>query len=132
MLLVGAAIDTRVIVESFLQANVRMRSKYKVAMLHCCTRENKITHDSYYIVKNIIQSVVRTVPAIAKLLRLQNHDYFAEMLSSKADLNRQLKLQKEAPAILVKFCQVIKQVKLDFNICLFITGIENAFEISDL
>lgn len=54
MLLVGAAIDTRVIVESFLQANVRMRSKYKVAMLHCCTRENKITHDSYYIVKNII------------------------------------------------------------------------------
>lgn len=54
MLLIGAATDTRVIVESFLQANVRMRSKYKCTMLHCCTRENKISHDSYYIVKNII------------------------------------------------------------------------------
>jgi hypothetical protein len=54
MLLMGAATDTRVIVETFLQANVRMRSKYKCTMLHCCTRENKITHDSYYIVKNII------------------------------------------------------------------------------
>lgn len=75
---------------------------------------------------------MRTVPAIGKLLLLQNHDYFAEMLSSKADLNKQLKLQKEAPAILVKFCKIIKQVKLDFNICLFITGIENAFDMTDL
>ena len=55
MLLMGAATDTRVIIESFLQANVRTRSKYKCCVLHCCTRENKITHDSYYIVKNIIQ-----------------------------------------------------------------------------
>lgn len=54
MLLMGAATDTRVIIESFLQANVRTRSKYKCCVLHCCTRENKITHDAYYIVKNII------------------------------------------------------------------------------
>lgn len=70
LLLLGAATDTRIIVESFLQANVRMRSKYKCSVLHCCTRENKLTHDSYYIVKNIIQSIVRTVPAIKKLLML--------------------------------------------------------------
>lgn len=93
MVLMGAATDTRVVVESFLQANVKMRSKYKCCVMHCCTRENKITHDAYYIVKNIIQSIVRTVPAVRNLLLLQNHDYFREILSSKVSLNRQLKLQ---------------------------------------
>ena len=76
MLMTGAATDTRTIVESFLQANFRMRSRYKCAVMHCCVRENKITHDSYYIVKNIIQGIVRTVPAIKNLLHLQSHDYF--------------------------------------------------------
>ena len=75
---------------------------------------------------------MRTVPAVRNLLLLQNHDYFREILSSKVSLNKQLKLQQEAPAILVKFCKILKQVKLDFNICVFITGIENVFDISDL
>ena len=132
MLLLGAATDTRVIVESFLQANVRMRSKYKCTVLHNCTRENKITHDAYYIVKHIIVSIVRTVPSVRKLLMLQTHDYFREMLTSKAALNRELKLQQEAPALLVKFFKILQQVKLDFNICVFITGIENVFDQDDL
>lgn len=88
MLLLGAATDTRVILESFLQANVRMRSKYKCTVLHCCTRENKLTHDSYYIVKHIITQIVRTVPAVRNLLLLQKHDYFREFLTTKASLNK--------------------------------------------
>ena len=83
MLMTGAATDTRTIIESFLQANFKMRSRYKCAMMHCCVRENKITHDSYYIVKNIIQGIVRTVPAIRNLLHLHSHDYFTELLNSK-------------------------------------------------
>ena len=105
-----------------------MRSKYKCSVLHCCTRENKLTHDSYYIVKNIIYQIVRTVPAIRNLLLLQKNDYFRELLTTKASLNSQLKLQQEAPSILIKFFKILQQVKLDFNICVFITGIENVFE----
>jgi len=109
-----------------------MRSKYKCVVMHVCSRENKITHDAYYIVKNIIFQIVRTVPAVRNLLLLQKHDYFRELLSSKASLNRQLKLQQETPSILVKFCKVLQQLKLDFNIGIFITGIENVFDMQDL
>ena len=87
MLITGAATDTRVIVETFLQANVRMRSRYKCCMLHSCVRENKITHDSYFLVKNIIQSIVKCIPAIRNLLFLQHRDYFKEILTPKATLN---------------------------------------------
>ena len=34
--------------------------------------------------------------------------------------------------MLVKFFKILQQVKLDFNICVFITGIENVFDINDL
>ena len=53
-MLTGATTDTRIVVESFLQGNQRMRSRYKCTMMHCSVRENKITQDPYYIVKNII------------------------------------------------------------------------------
>ena len=33
---------------------------------------------------------------------------------------------------MIKFLKIIRQIKLDFNVCLFITGIENLFNISDL
>jgi hypothetical protein len=53
LLLLGHQNETRVIVESFLQAN-GMRSCYKCVALHCCTKENKLTCDAYLIVKHII------------------------------------------------------------------------------
>lgn len=55
LLLTGQSHDElRVIVESFLQANVKMRTKYKCACMHHCLLENPSTCDSYNIVKNII------------------------------------------------------------------------------
>lgn len=71
--------DQKVIVESFLQANVKARTKYKCCVLHHCLRENKITQDPYYIVKNIIQSILKTVPSLSNYMRLQDHEYFKEM-----------------------------------------------------
>jgi len=74
MLLVGNDQDTKIIVESFLQANVKTRTKYKCCVLHHCIRENKMTHDSYYIAKNIIYSVMRTVPSLRNYLKLSEHN----------------------------------------------------------
>ena len=36
-------VDLKVVVESFLQANVKSRTKYKCCVLHHCIRENKLT-----------------------------------------------------------------------------------------
>ena len=60
-----------------------MRSRYKCSVLHCCVRENKLTQDAYYIVKNIMFQLVRTVPAIKNLLLLQNYNFFKEILQQK-------------------------------------------------
>lgn len=54
LVLMGNDTDTKIIVESFLQANFKARTKYKCCVLHHCIKENKITTDPYYIVKNII------------------------------------------------------------------------------
>ena len=43
MLVTGSATDTRVLVETFLQANLKMRSRYKCAAMHCAVRENRLT-----------------------------------------------------------------------------------------
>ena len=38
----------------------------------------------------------------------------------------------ESPDIFIKFCKIIRHLKLDFNVAVFITGIENLFEQSNL
>ena len=57
-------------IESFLQANVKIRTKYKCCVLHHCTEENSLSCDSYYIVKNIMRSILRTVPFVKDYLMI--------------------------------------------------------------
>lgn len=39
-----------------------------------------------------------------------------------------LDLQIDYPETLIKFFKVLKELRLDYNIAIFITGIENLFE----
>ena len=32
----------------------------------------------------------------------------------------------------MKFCKILSQVKLDFNVCVVLTGVENLFDVNDL
>ena len=41
-------------------------------------------------------------------------------------------MQMETPDIFIKFCKIIRNLKLDFNIAVFVTGIENVFEQNNL
>lgn len=43
-----------------------------------------------------------------------------------------MRLQQDSPSILVKFFKILSQIKLDFNVGIFITGIENLFQLGDL
>jgi hypothetical protein len=62
--------DSRIIVESFLQANTKTRTKYKCCVLHHCLKENKLTLDPYYIVKNIIFNILGTMPSIKNFMNI--------------------------------------------------------------
>ena len=39
-----------------------------------------------------------------------------------------MELQKDYPEVLVKFFKVLKELKLDFNLGIFITGVETLFD----
>ena len=43
-----------------------------------------------------------------------------------------LDLQKDYPEILIKFFKVLKELKLDFNVGVFITGVESLFDMNRL
>ena len=43
-----------------------------------------------------------------------------------------LDLQKDYPDIFIKFCKVLKEIKLDSNIVIFVTGVENLFNMNRL
>jgi len=78
--------------------------------MHCCTKENKLTCDAYFIVKHIILQIVRSLPFVYHLLLLQDHNYFAEMLSPRRSWNSMrgsFKLQEESADLFVKFCKVL-------------------------
>ena len=64
--------ELRIVMESFMQANISIRTKYKCSVLHQCTEENALSCDSYYIVKNIMRSILRTVPFIKDYLMISS------------------------------------------------------------
>jgi hypothetical protein len=74
LVLIGNDQDSKAIVESFLQANIKTRTKYKCCVLHHCVRENKLSQDPYYIVKNIIYQILRTIPSLKNYMKLQEHN----------------------------------------------------------
>lgn len=52
-------------------------------------------------------------------------------MSSTFDADK-IDLQKDFPDIFVKFCKILKEIRLDYNIGVFITGIENLFSMNRL
>lgn len=72
--------EIRIIVESFLQANVKMRTKYKCVCMHHCLLENPSTCDSYNIVKNIIGQILRSVPFLCDYLKVSTNQEFAALI----------------------------------------------------
>ncbi len=111
LLLQGDETDTKILIESFLQANVGARTKYKCCVLHHCCRENKLTCDSYYMMKNIIFQIINTVPSIKNYISIQDHFFLKEVLSKSTP--DKLELQNDYPDVLVKFFKTIKELRLD-------------------
>jgi hypothetical protein len=55
------------------------------------------------------------------------------MLTSRKRLEQKGQtIEWDSPDIFIKFCKILSQIKLEFNVCVTITGIENLFNINDL
>jgi hypothetical protein len=125
--------ELRVIVESFLQANLKIRTKYKCCVLHHCTEENALSCDSYFIVKNIMRQIIQTLPFIGEYLQIcdsgtnQFTEVIKEIMSNDSGARGDVMNQHTYPAIFVKFVKRINELKLDFNIVVAITGVEYSF-----
>lgn len=127
--------ELRLIVESFLQANQRQRTRYKCCALHHCTCENQISRDTYYIVKNIMRQILRTMPVLKEYLLISENKEFKLVLEEIFDESTNAKhslMETQYPDVFVKFIKKINQLKLDSNIVIIITGLEFAFENSNL
>lgn len=137
-MLTGSSHDQlRIIVESFLQANVKIRTKYKCCVLHHCTEENSLSRDTYYMVKNIMRQILHTLPFLTQYLQIGNNSEFehviAEVMSSEGkSAKREYLTQSSYPSIFVRFIKRINELRLDFNVVVAITGIEYAFDMSDM
>lgn len=57
-----------------------MRTKYKCVCLHHCLLENPATCDSYYIVRNIMAQILRTVPFLSDYLLVSTNQEFRALI----------------------------------------------------
>jgi hypothetical protein len=80
-------------------------------------------------------------------MKMQEQDYFKEMTkvfgektlkpgdltasSTTKELEGDIFLQRESPDLLVKFFKILNELTLDFNIGIFITGVENLYSKGD-
>ena len=118
--------DHKVLIESFLQANVKSRTRYKCCMLYHCHRENKLTLDTYYIVKSIIYNILRCCPSLENYFKLHGNYEFLREMTDKFGKEKE-DLQREHANVLLKFFKVLSEMELDYNIAIFITGIDNLY-----
>ena len=74
-----------------MQANINIRTKYKCCVLHHCTQENSLSCDSYYIVKNIMRSIFRTIPIIKDYLLIssKNKNEFSQVIEEMMSGNKE-------------------------------------------
>ena len=91
-------------------------------------KENEITQDTYYLVKHIIRGVVKAVPEIKNFLSLQKKPIFTEFLMPATRLKESEKLQSLTAEHFVKFCKILLEIKIDFNVVIFVAGIHNLFK----
>lgn len=127
--------ELRVIIESFLQANLKIRTRYKCSALHNCTAENLHSRDSYYIVKNIMRQILHTAPFLRDYLLLTSKEDFNQILAEIFDepMTHSSSLKEsQSCEVFVKFIRRINEMKLDFNIVIAITGLEYCFDANNL
>ena len=108
-------------------------------MLHHCLKQNSLSCDSYYIVKNIIRQLITTVPVLGEYLLIgeSNQSKFAKVIqeflhcrSGKREV--ETLTEQNYPSVFVQMVKKLNELRLDFSVVIAITGIEAAFDENNL
>ena len=98
-----------------------------VSIVHYCLPQNKNTYDSYYIVKNIISSILNKCPEILCFFKLLDLDVNIDIFYNDSET-----LKRDYTEIFIRFMKKLKELKLDYNIVVFISQADCAYVKNNL
>jgi hypothetical protein len=87
-----------------------------VWMVHYWVAQNKMSYDSYYIVKNLIYSILYRCPEILSFFKLHDLDINIDLF-----LNSSETLKLNHTEIFITFLSKLRELKLDYNIVIWIS-----------
>lgn len=93
-----------------------------VSIIHYWMPQNKMTYDCYYIVKNIIYSILNKCPEILSFFKLLDLDINVDIFYNDSET-----LRKNYTEIFIRFMKKLKELKLDYNIVIFISQADCAY-----
>jgi len=91
-------------------------------IFHYCMPQNKMTYDSYYIVKNIIYSILEKCPEILSFFKLIDLDINLDLF-----LNSSETIRLDHTEIFIRFLKKLRELKLDYNIVICISQADLAY-----
>ena len=90
-----------------------------ISIVHYWLPQNKMTYDSYYIVKNIIYSILNKCPEILAFFKLLDLDINKDIFYNDSET-----LKLDYTEIFVKFVKKLRELKLDYNIVIVISQVD--------
>jgi hypothetical protein len=89
----------------------KSQEKNLISITHYCCAQNKLTYDSYYIVKNIIYSILNKCPEILSFFKLLDLDINVDIFFNLSE-----SLKRDHTEIFTHFLKKLRELKLDYNI----------------
>ena len=87
------------------------KEKNLITITHYCSAQNKLTSDSYYIVKRIIYSILNKCPEILSFFKLLDLDINVDIFFNLSE-----SLRRDHTEIFTHFLKKLRELKLDYNI----------------
>ena len=94
-------------------------NKDVVSIIHYCLPQNKMTYDCYYVVKNIIYSILNKCPEILSFFKLLDLDIDKDIFYNESET-----LKRDYTEIFIRFIKSLKELKLDYNIVILISQVD--------
>ena len=90
-----------------------------VSIIHYCLPQNKISFDCYYIVKNIIYSILTKCPEILSFFKLLDLDIDKDIFYNDSET-----VKRDYTEIFIRFIKTLRELKLDYNIVILISQVD--------
>ena len=105
----------------------KSQEKNLISITHYCCAQNKLTYDSYYIVKNIIYSILNKCPEILSFFKLLDLDINVDIFFNLSE-----SLKRDHTEIFTHFLKKLRELKLDYNIVVCVSQWNYAYNKNNL